>query len=81
MSHGEQPFVFPAKHPAISFAIAWADHHQPCEVHLYGHAGELERSMTFPNENYRRPSGPDRRRMQVDIPFRDRRHQERRIEA
>ena len=81
LSPGEQPFLFPTKAQAISFALAWADSNQPCEVGVYGPIGEPERSMTFPNGNYRRPARSDRRRMQVDIPFRDRRHQERRAQV
>lgn len=81
LSPGEQPFLFPTKAQAISFALAWADSHQPCEVLVLGPIGEPERSMTFPNGNYRRAPRSDRRRMQVDIPFRDRRQQERRAQA
>ena len=81
LSPGEQPFLFPTKGQAISFALAWADSHQPCEVRVYGRVGELERSMPFPNGNYRRAHRADRRRMQVDIPFPDRRYQERRTQA
>ena len=65
----------------MSFALAWADSHQPCDVRVYGPIGGPERRMTFPNGNYRRPSGSDRRRMQVDIPFSDRRHQERQAQV
>jgi len=81
LSPGEQPFLFPTKAQAMSFALAWADSNQPCEIHVYGRIGELERSMTFPNGNYRRPPRSDRRRAQVDVPFRDRRQQERRAQA
>jgi hypothetical protein len=82
LSPGEQPFPFPTKGQAITFALTWAETSvQPCEVGVYGRTGDLERSMTFPNGNYRRPAGSDRRRMQVDIPFRDRRQQERRTQA
>lgn len=81
LSPGEPPFLFPTKAQAISFALAWADSHQPCEVLVLGPIGEPERSMTFPNGNYRRAPRSDRRRMQVDISFRDRRQQERRAQA
>ena len=81
LSPGEQPFLFPTKAQAILFALAWADSHQPCEVRVHGSVGKPERSMTFPDGNYRRGPRADRRRMQVDIPFRDRRHQERRAQA
>jgi hypothetical protein len=81
LSPGEQPFLFPTKAQAILFALAWADPHQPCEVRVHGPNGELERNMTYPNGNYRRPPRLDRRRMQVDIPFRDRRQQERRAQV
>jgi hypothetical protein len=81
LSPGEQPFLFPTKAQALSFALTWADSHQPCEVRVYGPIGELERSMTFPNGNYRRPPRLDRRQAQVNIPFRDRRQQERRAQA
>jgi len=81
LSPGEQPFLFPTKAQAILFALAWADAHQPCEVRVYASNGEPERSMTYPNGNYRHPPRSDRRRVQVDIPFRDRRHQERRGKA
>ena len=78
LSPGEQPFEFPTKAQAISFAIAWAEHHRPCEVRVYGGVGALDRSMTVPNGNYRRTPGSDRRQMQADIPFPDRRRHERR---
>ena len=78
LSPDERPFLFPNKGQAISFALAWAESNQPCEVRVYGPIGGLERSMTFPNGNYRRPPRPDRRRVQVHIPFRDRRQQDRR---
>jgi len=78
LSPGEQPFLFPTKAQAISFALAWADSHQPCEVLVFGPIGEPERNMTFPNGNYRSAPRSDRRRMQVDIAFRDRRQRERR---
>ena len=81
LSPDEQPFPFPNKGQAIAFALAWADSNQPCEIHVYGRIGELERSMTFPNGNYRRPPRSDRRQAQVNIPFRDRRQQERRAQA
>jgi hypothetical protein len=71
----ERSLLFPSEAQAMSFALAWAESHQPCEVRVFGPIGEPERSMTFPNGNYRRPAGPDRRRTQVDIPFPDRRNQ------
>jgi len=80
-SPGEQPFLIPTKAQAISFALAWADSRQPCEVLVFGPIGEPERSMTFPNGNFRSAPSSDRRRMQVDIPFRDRRQKERRARA
>ena len=78
LSVGELPFMFPTKAQAISFAIAWAEHHQPGEVCVYGPIGELERKMTFPNGNYRRGPKTDRRRIQIRIPFPNRRREERR---
>jgi len=81
LSPGEQPFAFPSKAQAIQFAIAWAEHHQPCEVRIYGSLGDLERSMIFPNGSHRRLLGSDRRRRQVQIPFPDRRRQERRVQV
>ena len=78
LSPAEQPFLFPTKAQAISFALAWADSHQPCEVLVFGLIGEPERSMTFPDGKYRRAPSSDRRQVQVEIPFRDRRQQERR---
>jgi len=81
LSPGEQPFLFPTKGQAISFAVAWAENHPPCEVRLYGSVGDLERSMTFPDGGYRRLPAADRRRIQVDIAFPDRRRQERRAQA
>ncbi|MGH9426154.1 MAG: hypothetical protein ACRD2L_07620 [Terriglobia bacterium] len=81
LSPDEQPFVFPTKNQALWFALAWADTHQPSEVGVYGRLGELERYVTFPEGNYRRAPGTDRRRMQVDIRFPDRRYQERRAQA
>lgn len=81
LSPGERPFLFPIKAQAILFALAWADSHQPCEVRVYDRTGEPERSLTFPNGNYRHPPRSDRRRMQVDIPFSNRRYQERRSQG
>lgn len=81
LSPDEQPFPFPNKGQAIAFALTWADSNQPCEIHVYGPIGELERSLTFPNGNYRGPPRSDRRQAQVDIPFRDRRQHERRAQA
>jgi hypothetical protein len=80
LASGEKPFFFPTKGPAISFAIAWAENHSPCEVRLYGSLGDLERSMTFPDGGYRRAPESDRRRSQVSIPFPDRRRHERRLQ-
>ena len=74
-------FVFPTKAQAISFAVAWAEDHPPCEVRVYGSVGDLERSMTFPDSGYRRLPASDRRRIQVPITFPDRRRQERRAQA
>ena len=74
----EQPFLFPTKGQAISFALAWADYHQPCEVRVFDNAGELQRDINVPNGGYRRMSVPDRRRQQIVIEFTDRRHHERR---
>jgi hypothetical protein len=82
LSPGEQPFLFPSKGQAITFALAWAETSiQPCEVGVYGRTGDLERGMTFPNGNYRRPAGSDRRRTQADIAFPDRRRQDRRTQV
>ncbi len=76
--YGEQPFVFPTKAQAISFFLAWAEKHQPCDVHIYNDAADLERNITFSDGNYRLASGSDRRQMQIDIPFPERRRAERR---
>jgi hypothetical protein len=78
LSPGEQPFEFPTKAQAISFAIAWAELHRPCDVRVYGGVGAPDRSMTVPNGDYRRTPGSDRRQRQADIPFFDRRRHERR---
>ena len=74
----EQPFLFPTKSQAIAFAIAWADYHQPCEVRVFDATGELQRDITLPSGDYRRTTAPDRRHTEVDIPFPNRRQQERR---
>ena len=74
----EQPFLFPTKGQAISFALAWADYHQPCEVRVFDGAGELQRDIKVPDGNYRRMAAADRRREQVEIEFTDRRNRERR---
>ncbi len=74
----EQPFLFPSKGQAISFALAWADYHQPCEVRVFDGADELQRDIKVPDGNYRRMVSPDRRREQVGIDFSDRRNRERR---
>lgn len=75
---GEQPFEFPSKGQAIAFAIAWAEHHQPCEVGVFGRIGDLERKITLPDGNHRDAKMPDRRRVQITIPFPNRRHHDRR---
>lgn len=79
--YGEQPFVFPTKAQAISFFLRWAEEHQPCEVQIFSESGDLERILNFPNGNHRRSSESDRRRAQIDIPFPNRRRQERRSHA
>ena len=81
LTPAEQPFLFPTKAQAISFAMAWADSHQPCEVLVLGSIGEPERSVKLPEGNYRRAPGTDRRQVQAEIPFRDRRQQERRAQV
>ena len=81
LNPGEHPFQFPVKAQAIAFAVAWAQSHQPCEVRVYSGFGETERSMTFPNGNYRTAARSDRRRSQVDIAFSNRRQQERRSQG
>ncbi|NIO40254.1 MAG: hypothetical protein GTO41_08695 [Burkholderiales bacterium] len=75
----EQPFLFPTKGQAISFALAWADYHQPCEVRVFDNVGDLQRDIKVPEGNYRRMSAPDRRQQQIEIDFVDRREQERRV--
>lgn len=76
---GEQPFLFPRKSQAISFAVGWAEtSDQGCEVRLYGRFGELERSIAAPTGSYRHFPRSDRRQEKVAIPFPDRRRQERR---
>lgn len=74
----EQPFLFPSKGQAISFALAWADYHQPCEVRVFDGAGEMQRDIKVPDGNYRRVAAVDRRREQLEIDFSDRRNSERR---
>jgi hypothetical protein len=74
----EQPFLFPSKGQAISFALAWADYHQPCDVQVFDGAGQLERDIKVPFGNYRRMAAVDRRRNEVAIEFMDRRERERR---
>ena len=81
LASGGQPFQLPTKGQAIHFAVAWAEQHQPCEVHVYGPIGDLERILKFPDGNYRRAERTDRRRMQVPISFPNRRRQERRRQA
>jgi hypothetical protein len=78
LSPGSQPFVFPTKAQAVAFAITWAENHPPCGIRVYSRTGDLERTMTFPNGTHRRVPGSDRRRVQIDIPFPDRRRGERR---
>lgn len=73
----DESFLFSSKAQALSFALAWAKFHQPCDLRVYGPLGETEQVGTLPNDNYARPPRRDRRRMQVDIAFPDRRHQER----
>lgn len=79
LSPGKQPILFPTRSQAIVFALAWAETSDlPCEVGVYDRTRGLERLMKFPNGSQRRPAHLERRRTQIDIPFRDRRHQERR---
>lgn len=80
MSTSEQPFQFVTKGQAIAFAVAWADLHQPCEVEVYGFAGSLERHIRLPNGNRCRGHGSDRRRINLEISFPDRRRRERRVQ-
>ena len=79
LSDKAEPYQFVTKGQAISFAIAWADLHQPCNIEVYGFAGRLERQITIPNGGRFRGHGADRRRMRIDIPFADRRKRERRL--
>ena len=76
--YAEQPFVFPTKAQAISFALVWAEKHQPCDVHIYNNAGYRQRHITFPDGNQRRATGVERRKLQVAISFPDRRRADRR---
>lgn len=76
--YGNQPFAFPTKGQAISFFLAWAEQHQPCEVQIFNHGGNLERVLKFPNGSHRRSAESERRRSQIHIPFPDRRQHERR---
>jgi len=69
--------AFAGKRQAMTFALAWAQFHQPCEVRVYGSFGELDRSITLPEGNYRHCPGADRRRTRAATGFRDRRQQER----
>ena len=62
LSSGGHPFAFPTKAQAITFAIAWGEQRQPCEVRLYGSLGDLDRLVRLPNGGYRRGEGRDRRR-------------------
>jgi hypothetical protein len=78
LSPGEQPFQFPTKGQAISFALAWAEHHQANDVRVFGRVGALERLITLPDGDYRRAPGSERRRMQVDPWIPDRRREDRR---
>jgi hypothetical protein len=76
--YSEQPFVFSTKGEAISFFLVWAEKHQPCDIHIYSDAGELERNISFSDGNHRHASGSDRRQKQFRVPFFDRRSEERR---
>lgn len=66
------------KGDAISAATRWAEDHAPCEVQIYGAGWKLERNLVVPDGLYRRAVGWDRRRMQADIAFPDRRREDRR---
>jgi hypothetical protein len=72
-------YQFVNKGQAISFAVAWARLHQPCDVEVYGFAGRVERHIRLPRGNRCRGHGPDRRRLTVKPPFPDRRKRERRL--
>jgi hypothetical protein len=69
---------FPNKGEAISAATKWAEEHAPCEVLIYGAGWQLERSLVVPDGLYRHIIGWDRRRMQTEIAFPDRRRDDRR---
>ncbi len=73
--------MFPTKSQAILFALAWAENHQPNEIHVYGTLGELERSIVCPNGNQLRAADSDRRQVNVNIQFPERRRAERREKA
>jgi len=77
----EQPFTFPTKSQAISFAIAWADYHPPNEICIYDQKGEVQRDIALPGGNYRRVPSAERRGMRLEIAFDERRQRERRQEA
>lgn len=81
LSPGGNPFPFPTKAQAITFAIAWGEQRQPCEVRLYGSLGDLDRILKLPNGGYRRGDVRDRRQAQIAISFPDRRRQERRVQT
>ncbi|MGD2140959.1 MAG: hypothetical protein PVH25_11215 [Burkholderiales bacterium] len=74
-----QPYQFVTKGLAITFAIAWADLHQPCRIEIYGFAGRVERKIRIPGCTRYRGHGSDRRRMNIPFSFQDRRRRERRI--
>jgi hypothetical protein len=69
---------FATKGEAIAAAAKWAQAHSPCEVLIYGPGWKLERSLVVPDGLYRRLIGWDRRRMQTEIGFPDRRLENRR---
>jgi hypothetical protein len=74
-----QPYQFITKGLAVTFAIAWADPHQPCEIEIHGYAGRLERSIRIPGCVRYRGHGSDRRRMNIPVSIPDRRKRERRL--
>ena len=76
-----QPTQFVTKGQAISFAIVWADLHQPCEVEVYDISESVERIIRMPDGKHRHTHISDRRTMQIEIDFPDRRKHKRRLYA
>jgi len=81
LNDGQEGLLFSDKRQALDFALGWAEAHQPAELRVYGRFGEIDRSIVYPDGDFRRLPRADRRHKQFAIGFFDRRQRERRAPA